>query len=66
MTLYTVTWEIALDADTPLEAAAKAREIQSRTYGDSLATVFVVKRHGQPNSAVEQIDLLDGQFEGED
>jgi hypothetical protein len=40
MTSYHVTWEIDLDAETPLEAARDALAIQ-RDSG-SLATVFTV------------------------
>lgn len=40
MNLYTVTWDIDIEADTPEDAARQAREIQLRA--DSIATVFQV------------------------
>ena len=43
MTAFLVTWEIDIDADTPAEAAAKARAIQLDPA--SSATVFTVHEH---------------------
>lgn len=40
MKTYTVTWEIDLEAESAVEAAQKAREIQLDP--DSLATAFKV------------------------
>jgi hypothetical protein len=41
MTNYLVSWEIDIDADSPLDAAERALEIQRRP--DSIATVFAVR-----------------------
>lgn len=43
MAIYLVTWEIDIDAETPLEAARIALEIQRDK--DSTATVFDVTNH---------------------
>lgn len=52
--LYLVTWKIDIDADSPREAAQKAREIQLSP--DSTATVFdVAPEKGDP----VRIDLLE-------
>ena len=52
--LYRVRWEIEVEAETPLQAAQKARHYQTKP--DSTATVFAVaeirpyaiRRHGDP------------------
>lgn len=41
MTLFHITWEIEIEADTPQEAVGKARRIQRDR--DSIATVFDVR-----------------------
>lgn len=52
MASYTVTWEIELDAESPVEAARIALETQRDR--DSLATVFsVVDEEGN----MDQFDL---------
>ncbi len=40
MTMYAVSWEIDIEADSPMEAAQKALEIQRDP--ESIATVFLV------------------------
>lgn len=46
MAEYLVTWTIDIDADSPQEAAQKARAVQLRR--DSSATVFaVLDKHGE-------------------
>jgi hypothetical protein len=52
MTGYTVRWEIDIDADTPEEAATRARAIQLDP--DSAATFFeVLGQNGEPNIEVD-------------
>ena len=55
MNKYTVTWEIQIEADSHLEAAEKALEIQRDP--DSIATVFEVT--GDDDEGPEPIDLGD-------
>lgn len=42
MNEYRVIWEIDIEAETPREAAQQALDIQRN--GDSIATVFTVRR----------------------
>lgn len=56
MALYRVTWEIDIDADSPRDAANKARVLQTRD--GTTATVFSVQPDGQPGE-VEIIDTAD-------
>jgi hypothetical protein len=64
MTEFVVTWMIGIDADTPREAAEKARTIQLKP--DSQAVVFEVARVREQNAHTtivgprETVDLLDG------
>lgn len=51
---YVVVWEIAISADTPREAAERAREYPLDP--NSTATVFTVREFG---SSPVDIDLLD-------
>ena len=54
VTLYRVRWEIEVEAETPLQAAQKARHYQTKP--GTTATVFAVaeirpyaiRRHGDP------------------
>lgn len=57
MALYRVTWTIDLDADTPREAAQRARDIQ--LSAESTATVFevAVLSGAYAGDAVTTIDL---------
>ena len=53
MTAYLVKWLIDIEADTPMEAALRALEIQRNP--ESIATYFqVCDHHGLP---IELIDL---------
>jgi hypothetical protein len=54
MQTYSVSWEIDIDADSPREAAEKARAIQLRE--GSIATVFMV--FNDRGDGV-QVDLLE-------
>ena len=56
MPTYFVTWEIALDADSPREAAEKALAIQRNP--ESTATVFGVMQFDTEDDK-ELIDLLE-------
>lgn len=51
MPLYRISWVIDLDAETPLEAAQLALEVQRDP--NSIATVFVVEDRSQ----IHTIDL---------
>lgn len=53
MKTYMVAWDIDIDADSPEEAARKAREIQLDPH--SLATVFTVI----DEAGVVRIDLME-------
>lgn len=55
--LYLVTWKIDIEAETPREAAEKARAIQLRP--GSIATVFEVLEAGDPIELQDTIDLED-------
>lgn len=55
MRQYRVIWEIDIDADSPREAAEKAREIQ-RDAG-SVATVFTVRKGKRRKGAAVVVDL---------
>lgn len=54
---YRVTWTVDVDADTPLDAAVKARGMQTRP--NTTATVFdvVAREHGEDAGLPEEIDL---------
>lgn len=55
---YHVKWEIEVEADSPLEAARKAREIQLNP--ESTATVFdVVPHHPLTRIDLDEIDHPD-------
>lgn len=54
---YRVLWEIDVDADSPREAAEKARAIQKNPA--SHATVFYVTERGSQSEAV-RVDLMEG------
>lgn len=54
---FIVIWEINIDAESPLEAARLAQQIQRDP--DSLATEFVVNEIGGDPDAEWVIDLLD-------
>ena len=43
MTLYRVTWEIDLDAESPKDAAERARAIQQSTDPENIAHVYRVQ-----------------------
>lgn len=51
---YHVTWEIDVEADTPMDAAGKALKIQRDP--DSIATVFMVEHAGHAET-VTWVDL---------
>lgn len=51
--LYRVSWEIDIEADSPLEAAQKARHYQTKP--DTTATVFDVRAEDSANAL--RIDL---------
>ncbi len=53
MGTYHVTWEIDVDADSPLEAARQARELQRP---GSSANVFDVLEHDSEGD-IERFDL---------
>lgn len=57
MAEYTVVWEIQVDAESPEEAARKAKRLQARP--DTTADVYEVHA---PDGKAEEIDLsaLDG------
>jgi len=62
MTLYHVTWAIDIEADSPREAAEKARYYQTKP--DTIATVFDVfapmhepPKAGGPRHRVATVDL---------
>lgn len=57
MTEYRVTWVIDVDADTPEDAARKAREYQIDP--DSTANVFDVVNREIPEAKPVRIDLQD-------
>lgn len=57
---YVVTWRIDIEADSPEEAARKAREIQLRP--NSIANVFTVTERGAPLSRVVDLDACDGRI----
>jgi hypothetical protein len=44
MSLYRITWEIDIDAESPQEAAERALEIHRDPK--SIATVFIVRNEG--------------------
>jgi hypothetical protein len=52
--LYFVSWDIDIEADSPKEAAQKARRIQRDL--DSIATIFSVR---DPRGEVTSVDLED-------
>ena len=54
---YKITWEIEVDADTPLEAVKEAQKIQRDR--DSLATVFTVKDQDTDKSFLVDLYLDD-------
>lgn len=56
MSEYRVTWVIDIDAESPLEAAQHALEIQRNP--ESTAQVFQV-HNNDPDSDEDTIDLLD-------
>jgi hypothetical protein len=55
MTLYRVSWEIDIDAECPVDAAAKTLRIQRDP--ESIATVFKVRERGPGKWFVQEIDL---------
>lgn len=55
MTMYRVSWEIDIDADSHHSAALKALEIQRRP--GSTATAFTVKDRMDDNAPTLCIDL---------
>ena len=57
MSLYRVTWEIDIDAESPREAAETAKEIQLIPFesGNS-ASIFEIKRW--PNGEKTTVDLI--------
>lgn len=62
MTLYRVTWEIDVEADTPREAAIKARDYQTKpgttaTVFDVYAPMYEPAEPGGPSELVETVDL---------
>lgn len=54
-TQYLVQWNIEIYAQSPREAALKAREIQLDP--DSIATVFEVRMNDQDPDEAERFDL---------
>lgn len=57
---YVVTWRIDIEADSPEEAARKAREIQLRP--NSIANVFTVTERGAALSRVVDLDAREGRI----
>lgn len=57
MSEYLVTWEIDIEADSPEEAAQKARAAQIRTGTEAL--VFTVADKADPADRLYEVDLLD-------
>ena len=55
MQTYRVSWEIDIDADSPEEAARKAREIQLRP--DSHATVFDLTDESGESARIDLLEL---------
>ena len=55
MESYLITWEIDVDADSPLEAVKQAREIQLEKGGQ--AVVFTATLNRRPSEKTT-IDLL--------
>lgn len=53
--LYTVLWEIEIEANSPLEAAQKANEMQLDS--NSTATVFKVIDTSKGEESLRTIDL---------
>jgi len=62
MTLYRVAWLIDLDADSPQEAAEKARVIQQNTDPESIGHVYDVyyKENGEPVHTHIDLDEIEG------
>lgn len=56
MTLYHVSWEIEIDADSPEQAAEEALDIQQDP--ESTATLFLVT-HGTRQFVVDVSDDID-------
>jgi hypothetical protein len=56
MTSFKVTWTIEVEADTPIEAAYQAWEIQHDPL--SMATVFEVSTIPSNQQEPEEIDLV--------
>jgi hypothetical protein len=57
MKSYFVTWEIDIDADSPIKAAEKAWEAMRRP--DSIANVFYVMECDTDAASIIRVDLSD-------
>jgi len=59
MTAYLVTWQIDVEADSPREAAERARAIQLDP--DSIANVFDVQRGPHAKACTIDLEMEEGE-----